>query len=229
MATKPRRTKRAPRVASYLRVSTQEQNNEKFKHDIRAWANEKNLGRVEFFEEKISSKKPWKERLIAKIIDELESGDILIVPDLTRLGRSNIDLNLILIAATEKGIEAYSVKEKLHLNSKEPHIKFQMNILAAMAEFERERISQRTKEGLAEARRQGKLLGRPKGPGKSKLDPHREEIIDLLKIGVTKSKISAGFDCWIGNLNNWFYQNKITLKEIPTGREVTIGDLTKKE
>ena len=104
-----------------------------------------------------------------------------------------------------------------------------MNMLAAVAEFERDMISMRTKEGLRAARAKGRIGGRPRGPGKSKLDPFREEIIGLLKIGVSKSKISARYDTWIGNLNNWMYMNKITVKEIPTGREVTIGDLTKKE
>jgi DNA invertase Pin-like site-specific DNA recombinase len=54
------------------------------------------------------------------------------------------------------------------------------------AEIERDLISSRTKEALRARKAEDVKLGRPKGPGKSKLDPHREEIIALLKNGSTK-------------------------------------------
>jgi hypothetical protein len=54
-------------------------------------------------------------------------------------------------------------------------------------------VSERTKEGLKAARAKGKLLGRPKGPGKSKLDKHRDEIVDKLKLGVPKTKIARRY------------------------------------
>ena len=56
-------------------------------------------------------------------------------------------------------------------------------IFSIAAEIEKDLIRKRTVEGLQAARAKGKLLGRPKGPGKSKLDKHREEIIALLKTG----------------------------------------------
>ena len=73
---KPRRTKAPmPRTTAYLRVSTTDQDNDKFKTDIRAFANKQDFGRVDFYEEKVSSRKPWQERKIGTLIDELKSGD----------------------------------------------------------------------------------------------------------------------------------------------------------
>jgi len=69
--------KRKPRTVSYLRVSTIQQDTEKNKKDVRAYANKKDFGKVEFIEEKTSGKIPWKDRKIKALIDELQAGDNL--------------------------------------------------------------------------------------------------------------------------------------------------------
>jgi DNA invertase Pin-like site-specific DNA recombinase len=61
-----------PRTIAYLRVSTLDQNLEKNKADILHLAYDKNLGRVEFIEEKISGKVSWKQRKIGPLLDELK-------------------------------------------------------------------------------------------------------------------------------------------------------------
>ena len=63
--------------------------------------------------------------------------------------------------------------------------KIMSTMLALFADLEREFISQRTREALRARKAAGGRLGRPKGPGKSKLDQHREEIVALLKNGST--------------------------------------------
>ena len=70
---------------AYIRVSTSNQDAQKNKADILMMANDKNLGRVIFVEEKASGKKSWKERKIKDIIDDLGQNDRLIVPELSRL------------------------------------------------------------------------------------------------------------------------------------------------
>jgi DNA invertase Pin-like site-specific DNA recombinase len=74
-------------------------------------------------------------------------------------------------------------------------------------------LSERTKEGLKAARAKGKLLGRPRGPGRSKLDKHRDEIIDKLTLGVPKAKIARRYNTTQANLHNWLKKNKIKIKE----------------
>jgi DNA invertase Pin-like site-specific DNA recombinase len=65
-----------------------------------------------------------------------------------------------------------------------------VTMFGLFAEIERDLISERTKEGLAAARAKGKLIGRPKGKGKSKLDGREEEISMVLKKEVSKSAIA---------------------------------------
>ena len=71
------------------------------------------------------------------------------------------------------------------------------------AEIERDLISQRTKEALRFKKDQGITLGRPKGPGKSKLDPFRPEIESLLANGSTQKFIAQRYHTTEANLHNW--------------------------
>lgn len=71
------------------------------------------------------------------------------------------------------------------------------------AEIERDLISQRTKEALRFKKAQGMTLGRPKGPGKSKLDTYRPEIESLLANGATQKFIAHRYKTTEANLHNW--------------------------
>jgi DNA invertase Pin-like site-specific DNA recombinase len=77
------------------------------------------------------------------------------------------------------------------------------------AEIERDLISSRTKEALKARKAAGVQLGRPKGPGKSKLDPHKDEIVALLKNGSTKTFVADKYKCSLPNLYNFLKKNNI--------------------
>jgi len=208
MKNKPTQEKHESRNIAYLRVSTADQDTDKNKADILTFANDRSFGSVKFVEETISGTVSWKNRAIKQIIEDLESGDRLIVPELSRLGRSLLDIMEILSIAKRKGISIYDVKNKTELNGN-----FQAEIMATIfgiaAQIERDLISARTKEGLRAARAQGKLLGRPKGPGKSKLDQYRPEIIALLENGSTKTFISNRYGASLPTFHNWMKKNNI--------------------
>jgi DNA invertase Pin-like site-specific DNA recombinase len=194
------------KTMSYLRVSTDEQDTEKNKADVLKFANDKDFGKVQFVEEKVSGIKSWKERKIKKIIDEMKEGDRLIVPELSRLGRSMLEIMEILAIAKEKGIEIYDVKNGWELNGT-IQSKVMALVFSIAAEIERDLISKRTTEGLRVARAKGKLLGRPRGPGKSKLDKHKDEIISLIKTGSTQVYIAKKYGTSQPNLYNWIKKN----------------------
>jgi DNA invertase Pin-like site-specific DNA recombinase len=122
--------------------------------------------------------------------------------------RSTIEVLEILKEAKDKGINVYSVKERLELNGT-IQSKIMSTMLALFAELERDFISQRTKEGLRARKAAGVILGRPKGPGKSKLDQFREEIVALLKDGSTKAHIARKYKTSQPNLYNWLKKNEI--------------------
>ena len=199
------------KTVAYLRVSTADQNTEKNKKEILLFANDRKFGNVDFFEETVSGKKSWKEREIKNIIDELDEGDRLIVPELSRLGRSMLEIMEMLSIAKERGIHIFAVKGKWELDGS-----IQSKVLAmafAMAaEIERDLISSRTKEALQARKAAGVKLGRPIGPGKSKLDKYREEIIALMKTGSTKTYIARKYGTSLPNFYNWMKKNKISVE-----------------
>jgi DNA invertase Pin-like site-specific DNA recombinase len=199
---------RVPRNVAYLRVSTLEQDTQKNQADVLKFANDRKFGTVEFIEEKVSGNIRWMKRKIKQIIDELESGDRLILPEISRMGRSMLEIMEMLSIAKQKGIAIYDIKNGFEINGR-----FQGELMAMIfsmaAQIERDLISSRTKEGIAHARSSGKILGRPKGPGKSKLDPFRPEIEALLKNGSTKTFIAGRYGTTLPNLFNWLQKNAI--------------------
>jgi DNA invertase Pin-like site-specific DNA recombinase len=201
------------KTIGYLRVSTADQDTEKNKHDILTLANDKDFGKVSWVEEKVSGKKSWKERKIKEVIDNLENGDRIIVPELSRLGRSMLEIMEMLSVARDKGICIYAVKGGWELNGT-IQSKVMAMAFSIAAEIERDLISKRTKEALRARKAAGVKLGRPKGPGKSKLDKYREEIVALLNNGSTKTFVAKRYKTTLPNLYNWLKKNNIKIKPI---------------
>lgn len=194
------------RTIGYLRVSTADQDLEKNKGDILKLNNEKNLGHVEWIEEKVSGTKDWKKRELGRVFATLKEGDAIIVSELSRLGRSTLQILEIMEQAKKKGIAVYAVKGGRSFDGS-MESKIVLTMLAMIAEIERDLISERTKEGLRARKEAGVKLGRPKGPGKSKLDQHKEEIVALLNNGSTKTYVAKRYKCSVPNLFNWLKKN----------------------
>ncbi|MEP1613511.1 MAG: recombinase family protein [Roseobacter sp.] len=198
----------------YLRVSTAEQDLEKNKADILSFANSRDLGHVKFIEERASGKTPWRKRQIADVLDSLADGDTLLVSELSRLGRSMLECMEILSIATQKGVRIYALKGNWQLDDT-IQSKIIAMAFAMAAEIERDLISSRTKEALRARRVSGKPLGRPKGPGKSKLDAFRPEIEALLANGSTQRFIANRYKTTPANLSNWIKKNEIKKQNTP--------------
>jgi DNA invertase Pin-like site-specific DNA recombinase len=193
----------------YLRVSTVDQDLDKFRAGILAYANQNDFGRVDFVEEKVSGCKSWRNRHLAEVVESLSAGDRLIVSELSRLGRSLVEVLEVLNILADKSVAVYSVKENFQLNGADMASKVLRTMLALFAEIEHDLIVARTKEGLRAAVAKGAILGRPKGPGKSKLDPYREEIISLLKNGSRRCYIGKKFGSDGANLLHWLRVRKL--------------------
>lgn len=191
---------------AYLRVSTADQDTEKNKADILLFANERDFGKIEFVEETVSGTKSWRERKIFGIIERIGKGDRLLVPELTRLGRSTLEVLEILKTAQDKGICVYSVKERMELDNS-MQSKVMRTFLALFSEIERDFISHRTKEALKARKALGVKLGRPKGAGKSKLDAYKPEIEGLLSNGSTLKFVSNRYGAKPQTLINWLRKN----------------------
>lgn len=190
------------KVFSYLRVSTSGQDTEKNKTEVRAFANKKGFPKVEFVEEQISGKVPWKERRVKDLIDNLQPHDKLILPELSRLGRSSLEIMEMLSVLKQKKVHVFDLKNGWELNGS-----LESEVMAfcfsIAARIERDLLIQRCKEGREAAKARGVKFGRPSGPGKSKLDKYREEIMALLKTGSRQNYIARKYHTTPANLSLW--------------------------
>jgi DNA invertase Pin-like site-specific DNA recombinase len=177
---------------AYLRVSKDSQDVKNQRLAILEFAQQEKLEISEFRELKVSSKRSPKERQIDCLMVQLESGDTLVVSELSRMGRSVGEIITTVDALVKQQIRFVAIKEGIDLDG-QPNLqsKVMVTLFGLFAEIERELISMRTKEGLAAARASGKRLGRPKGKlGHSKLNGKEEEIQRFLNLQVSKSSIA---------------------------------------
>lgn len=193
----------------YIRVSTLDQDTEKNKLDIIKFANDKKLGNIEFTEEKVTGKKHFNERKLGKLLDSMQEGDVLIIPEFTRLARSTLQILEVLNITKQKGIILYSLKENFCNDSEDITAKVISTVFALVAEIERELISLRTKEALQAKKASGVKLGRPHGKGKSKLDAHREDILKLVALNVPKTIIARQYHTSTVNLHGFLKHCKV--------------------
>lgn len=196
-------------------MSTTEQNSEKNKYDILRFANENKLGGVTFVEETISGSVSWKKRLLRPTLLEMKAGDNLVVSELSRLGRSILECMEILSYALERKINIYAIKGNWQLDES-LQSKIIAMALSIAAEIEKDLISQRTKEALRARKERGLSLGRPTGPGRSKLDKHKAKIEELLANGSTQKFIAKKFRTTDANLHNWLKKNDIMRPQLLT-------------
>ncbi len=201
------------KVLAYLRVSTHLQDTDKNEAAILKFANSKDFGKVEFVSETVSGMKSWKKRKLFDLVNGLTEGDILIVPELSRLGRSIVEILDVLNTLTAKKVRVYSVKENFQLNGDDLQSKVMRTMFALFAEVEHDLIVARTTEGLAAAKASGKILGRPKGIGKSRLDPYRPEIEALLANGSKKCFIANRYKVSTPTLLHWIRTHNIDKNE----------------
>jgi len=201
------------KVIGYLRVSTENQDLENQRFGILDLAH-KNKWHVHFVEEKVSGKVSYKDRELGKTIETLKQGDILIVTELSRLGRSMMEIMRLLSDLLEKGIRVYAIKGNYKLDNS-IQSKIMTMVLCMAMEIERDLISQRVREALARKKKEGVKLGRPKGvPGKSKLDDKEAEIRTLLDKKVSIASLAKIYDCSWPTMKN-FIDKKIVKRTSP--------------
>ena len=151
---------RIMRIFAYCRVSTTEQTTENQITAIRQKGYEVIDSRIVSETVSGSVEAMKREKFKMLINHQMEKGDMLVVLKLDRLGRDNIDVQSTINLLTDKGIKVVCLDLPVaDLSSAEGKLMLQM--FSAFAEFERNRIRERTKEGLERAKTQGIKLGRP--------------------------------------------------------------------
>ena len=199
------------RVVGYVRVSSDRQTVKNQEHAIYEYCHDKGLTLDETIKISISSRKTPKQRRIDELLEKLQEGDTLIVSELSRLARSVGQIAIIIDTLLNNQVRVICIKEDMDLNGeRDIQAKTMITIISLFAELERDLISVRTKEGLARARAEGKLLGRPKGTlGKSKLDGKEEEIKRYLGRGVNKTNIARIFQVGWTTMDHFIRTRKL--------------------
>ncbi len=178
-------------VIGYIRVSSNKQTLEHQHFEIEQYAKNQGLKIDTWVEEKISSRKALKNRKLGTLLDNLQENDILISCEISRLGRSLLEVMRILETCLSKNCQVWTLKENYRLGND-----IQSKVLAfafgLAAEIERNLISQRTKSSLANLKASGKKLGRPLAAEsqKLKLSKNTRKIKNLLAKGISKSQIA---------------------------------------
>jgi len=175
------------RVFAYCRVSTTDQTTQNQSIEIKAAGFAIEVQRL--IEESISGSVAAKERPgFTKLIDRMESGDILVVTKLDRLGRNAMDVRATVEQLASLGVRVHCLAlGGVDLTS--PAGKMTMQVIAAVAEFERDLLIERTQSGINRAKAAGKKFGRP--PVLTMAE--RVAVIERLAAGINVTELAREF------------------------------------
>jgi putative DNA-invertase from lambdoid prophage Rac len=176
---------------AYMRVSTPHQTIENQHYELLKFADQRALRIDAWITETVSGARTYTDRILGQLVDQLTAHDTLLVSELSRLGRSVLEIMRILHCLMDKQVTVLSVKEGLEFGDT-LHAKVLAFAFGLAAEIERALIATRTKEALARKKQEGQKLGRPQGSlsKKTKLTGQETEIKRLLEKRVAVSAIA---------------------------------------
>lgn len=185
------------RVFAYCRVSTTDQTTENQVFEITAAGFALNERRI--VEETISGSIPAEQRPgFQRLLDKLEPDDVLVVTKLDRLGRNAMDVRATVEKLAQSGIRVHCLAlGGVDLTS--PAGKMTMSVIAAVAEFERDLLIERTQAGLALAKASGRAIGRP-------------QSLDKGLVAMVRQKLSEGYS--VASLARDFKTSRQTVMRI---------------
>ena len=196
-------------IYGYIRVSTDKQDCENQKIGIEQKAESLGIKIDKYIMDSgVSGIREPDKRALGGCLMDLIPGDVIICSELSRLGRSLMQIMEILNFCMERDVRVMSVKENYEfgddINSKVLAFAFGLS-----AEIERKLISQRTKEALYMRRSKGIVLGRPKGSKSAflKLSARSKELRLCLESGISKVEISRRFSVSRSTLNLYLRNN----------------------
>jgi putative DNA-invertase from lambdoid prophage Rac len=177
------------KAAVYCRVSTSDQSCERQKHDLLAYAARAGYEIVGIWKESASGVKLDRaERKKVMALAQARKIDAILVTELSRWGRSTIDL-----VHTLQALQAWNVsliaQTGLQFDLVTPQGKMMASVMAALAEFERDLIQERIRSGIAAARARGRTFGRRHGqrPKSEKLAP---QVLQMIEEGLSYRAIA---------------------------------------
>ena len=182
------------KTIGYLRTSTDKQEINNQRLEILEYARKEDLRVSDFIEAQVSSRKSLGERKMGELFERLNAGDVLIVTELSRIGRSTIEVLSIVKELVQNGVDIVFIKQNLKINASNNNdmvSKVMITMFSLFAELERDLISHRTKEALRSKKASGIHLGKPKGTVQGSIyDKDNDKIVELLSLGLSVQKIA---------------------------------------
>jgi DNA invertase Pin-like site-specific DNA recombinase len=175
-----------PRIAVYLRVSTEQQSHDSQRLELEQYCERRSWKNVQWFEDIGSGAKQDRAKL-NQLMQQARRGriDVVVAFKLDRLARSLNHLAQIVAELQSHSVALVCPSQGIDTTNSNPCAQFQLNILAAVAQFERELIRERVNAGLAAAKQRGVKLGRP-----AMVNQRREDVKKLMDNGQNAAQIS---------------------------------------
>ena len=190
---------------AYLRVSTNQQDLKNQRYEVLNYAQKNGLQIDDFIEVEVSSRKSTGERMIDCLLGQLGAGDRVIVSELSRIGRSTVEVLNTIKNLTDLGVTLIAIKQNLTISGNgDIQSKVMVTLFSLFSELERDLISERTKRALEAKKASGVILGRPRGSlSGSILDGKEAEIEQLLNKRVGISSMAKIFSVSRGTVYNF--------------------------
>ena len=197
-------------IYAYVRVSKDKQTTDNQRFEILKFADEKRLQIHQWVDETVTGVKKARLRKLGPLLERMNANDILIVSEISRLGRSLMEVMSILYQLMEKDVKVFTVKERYELGNN-INAKVLAFAFSLSAEIERQMISSRTKEALARKKSEGTQLGRPKGrlSKVTKLTGKENDILALLRKHVSHSAIARLMEVNRTTVRNFILSRKL--------------------
>lgn len=191
-------------VYAYIRVSTAEQSGSSQEFEIRKWAEREGVAIGRWETESVSGTVAPDKRKLGKIIRKMKPKDLLVCTEISRLGRNMLMIMSILNDCAARGVRIHTIKDNFDL-SDNINSKIIAFAFALAAEIERNLISQRTREALADRRAAGITLGRPRGSYKNRTAVLRDlpEIWQRLASGDTLVAVARDYGVHRNTLSSY--------------------------
>lgn len=198
-------------VIGYVSASAGGQDVRGQRDEIIEYARSRGFHVDRFAEAEFAGRRRGRAGVSTKLPGRPKARDLVVVSELSRLGRSLSDVITVMNELIKRGTRFVAIREKLEIGGTqglqpEPVLA----ILPLLLQVERELISTRTRKALAVKRDQGVILGRPKGSlGRSKLDSRKSEILGLLKDRASLSFIARRFRVSLPTVVNFVKSRKL--------------------
>lgn len=176
-------------IYAYIRVSTAEQSYSSQEFEIRNWAQREGKCIDRWESESVSGTVEPRRRKLGKIIRRMRSDDLLVCTEISRLGRNMLMIMSILNDCAARNVQIHTIKDNFDLNNN-INSKIIAFAFALAAEIERNLISQRTREALADLKASGVKLGRPCGSFK-KRDAVMQDLPEILSRRSARESITS--------------------------------------